>query len=100
MKLLDHFTINASNMCYEGLVLEVMGQDTLSILRRSSHGKLSLNNGRGASRQVAMGLEYLHKCGVGHEGLLPGHIALHLFTMDRSSHWKYLLYDIGIERIE
>lgn len=72
MKLLDHFTIHASNRSYDGLVLEVMGQNTFSVMENSSHGKMSLNNGREASRQVAMRLEYLHKFGIGHGGRYSG----------------------------
>lgn len=68
MKLLDHFTVHTSNGLYDGLVLEVMSENTFKVNRRSSHGRLSLENGRVASRQVAMGLDYLHKCGIGHGG--------------------------------
>lgn len=72
MKLLDYLTIDGSNRSYEGLVLEVMSQNTFRLMQDSSHGKLPLNKFRVASRQVAMGLEYLHKCGIDHEGLIPG----------------------------
>lgn len=70
VKLLDHFTIHASSKVYMGLVLEVMGQNAFSVMKMSSHGKLSFDNGCVASRQVAMGLEYLHRCGIGHGGLI------------------------------
>lgn len=71
MKLLDHFTIHAPKRSYEGLVLEVMSQKTFRIMKCSSHGKIPPNNGREASRQVAMGLEYLHRCGICHGGWIP-----------------------------
>lgn len=72
MKLLDHFTIHTSNRSYDGLVLEVMSMSVESVRLNSPHRKLSLNNGRVVSRQVAMGLEYLHRCGICHGGLVSG----------------------------
>ena len=71
MKLLDHFMIYTQTRSYEGLVLEVMSLNAFGAVQKARRGKLSLKNGRLASRQVAMGLEYLHKCGIGHGGLRP-----------------------------
>jgi hypothetical protein len=50
MKLLDHFTIYTPNMSYEGLVLEVMSLNICRVVQGAPRGKLSMNNGRLASR--------------------------------------------------
>lgn len=71
MKLLDQFTIFKPKMSYKGLVLEVMALNVYRVVQKAPQGKLSLEHGHLASRQIAMGLEYLHQCGVGHGGSSP-----------------------------
>lgn len=55
MKLLDHFTIDTPNVSYEGLILEVMSMNAFRVVQGAPRGKLSMNNGRLTSRQVAKG---------------------------------------------
>ncbi|KAI9835245.1 MAG: hypothetical protein M1837_003873 [Sclerophora amabilis] len=83
MQLLDHFTIHAPMMSYEGLVLEVMSRNAFRVVQSAPHGKLSLRNGSLASRQVAMGLDYLHQCGIAHGDLHTGNVCFTTSGLNR-----------------
>ncbi|KAL8718188.1 MAG: hypothetical protein Q9225_004650 [Loekoesia sp. 1 TL-2023] len=85
MELLDHFTIFTPKISYDCLVLEVMSLNAFRVVEKAPQLKLSLNHGRMASRQVAMGLEYLHKCGIAHGDLHTGNVCFAISGLNRLS---------------
>ena len=65
VQLLDDFDISASHKC---LVLEVMGRSIASRAEEFTGGRLPGSTTREVTYQVALGLDYLWKCGVAHGG--------------------------------
>lgn len=64
-QLLDEFDVSATHTC---LVLEIMGRSIASRAEEFIGGRLPGNMARQVSHQVALGLDYLWKCGVAHGG--------------------------------
>ncbi|KAI9840326.1 MAG: hypothetical protein M1837_001773 [Sclerophora amabilis] len=74
VQLLDDFALGTSHQC---LVLEVMGRDVQARADDHTGGRLPGKTGRDLTRQIALGLDYLWKCGVAHGDLHAGNV---LFT--------------------
>jgi hypothetical protein len=102
MKLLDHFNIDTPKMSYEGLFLEVMSMNAFRVVQGAPRGKLSMNNSRLTSRQVARGWNICTYVGLVMEVRAPVHVSpsntlSNCSLVDRSSYRKCMLYDIGVE---
>ena len=65
VQLLDHFNLGTSHKC---LVLDVMGSSLLSRADEYAEGRLPGKTAKGVTYQIALGLDYLWKCGVAHGG--------------------------------
>lgn len=63
--LLDNFHLGKSHIC---LVLDVLGNDVTSRAEIAFGHRLSMKTATSVASQVALGLDYLWKCGVAHGG--------------------------------
>ncbi|KKZ63890.1 hypothetical protein EMCG_01792 [[Emmonsia] crescens] len=66
VQLLDYFDLSVSHKC---LVLPVMGMDLQTRMDAENGHRLRKENAGSVARQVALGLDYLWKCGIAHGDL-------------------------------
>ncbi|KAF8877562.1 kinase-like domain-containing protein [Gymnopilus junonius] len=75
VQLLDHFYYRGPNGRHLCLVMDVMGQDMSSFARRCKYRRLPANLVRVISRQLLLGLDYLHQeCDIIHTDIKPANI--------------------------
>lgn len=90
VQLLDHFDLSTSHKC---LVLPVMGMDVQSSIDVAYGGRLNRKTTRSVSLQVAMGLDYLWKCGIAHgDGYILAYCGWRLLRIVRFALEKCLVY--------
>lgn len=65
VQLLDDFALGTSHKC---LVLDVMGRSIPSRAGYQPGGRLPAKTARAVTYQIALGLDYLWRCGVAHAG--------------------------------
>ena len=68
LSLLDDFLIDGPNGQHQCLVGEVVGSSIVNTREFSEHRMLSLKTARDITAQLALGLAFLHSCGVIHGG--------------------------------
>jgi serine/threonine-protein kinase SRPK3 len=67
-QLLDDFQLTGPNGTHACLVFEVLGPNAKTAADHSADGRLPGDVAWEASRQILLGLDYLHQHGVGHGG--------------------------------
>jgi len=65
---LDEFYIDGPNGHHRCLVTEVVGPSILDVKEATEHGLLSIDTARKITAQLALGLAYIHSCGIVHGG--------------------------------
>lgn len=68
LSLLDDFWIDGPNGRHQCLVSEVVGSTIVEAKEATEHGVLPLKAARKITAQLALGLSYIHSCGVLHGG--------------------------------
>lgn len=76
---LDHFDVSSTHSCQ---VFEVMGSDLQTHKEAQDCLRLSMPTVQSILRHLALGLDYLWKCGVAHGGKLS---ILHLYRLAENS---------------
>ncbi|KAF9169086.1 serine/threonine protein kinase, CMGC group [Mortierella sp. AD011] len=75
VELLDHFMHRGPNGLHVCMVFEVLGENLLSVIKRYRHKGIPFHLVRQISRQVLMGLDYMHReCGIIHTDLKPENV--------------------------
>ena len=77
ISLLHHFTITGPNGRHVALVFECLGDNLLSLIKRYDYQGVPIRIVKLITRQVLLGLDYLHRvCGIIHTDLKPENFLL------------------------
>jgi len=77
VSLLDHFEHSGPNGVHECLVFEALGESVLSTIKRYQYRGLPIHIVKQITKQVLLGLDYLHReCGVIHTDLKPENVLI------------------------
>lgn len=77
VSLLDHFEHNGPNGIHVCLVFEALGESVLSTIKRYQYRGLPVHIVKQITKQVLLGLDYLHReCGVIHTDLKPENVLI------------------------
>ncbi|CAI2187707.1 7790_t:CDS:2, partial [Funneliformis geosporum] len=75
VELLDHFQHKGPHGTHVCMVFEVLGENLLSLIKRYSHRGIPSHLVKQITKQVLMGLDYMHReCGVIHTDLKPENV--------------------------
>jgi len=104
VSLLDHFEHCGPNGVHVCLVFEALGESVLSTIKRYQYRGLPIHIVKQITKQVLLGLDYLHReCGVIHTDLKPENVLISIENaeeviaestasdmpdIDHSRHWK------------
>jgi serine/threonine-protein kinase SRPK3 len=77
VSLLDHFEHHGPNGVHVCLVFEALGESVLSTIKRYQYRGLPIHIVKQITKQVLLGLDYLHReCGVIHTDLKPENVLI------------------------
>ena len=65
---LDEFHVSGPNGRYLCLISEVTGPSILEVKSAGEHGMLPIETAQNVTVQLALGLSYIHSCGIVHRG--------------------------------
>ncbi|GAA5899728.1 hypothetical protein JCM6882_005423 [Rhodosporidiobolus microsporus] len=77
VSLLDHFTHRGPNGNHVCMVFEVLGENLLGLIKRYHHRGVPDHICKQISKQVLLGLDYIHReCGIIHTDLKPENVLI------------------------
>ena len=77
VRLLDHFEHSGPNGRHVCMVFEMLGANLLSVIRKSDYRGLPIDAVRNVTKQICMGLDFLHRrCSIIHTDLKPENVLL------------------------
>ncbi|KAG2177981.1 hypothetical protein INT43_003234, partial [Umbelopsis isabellina] len=83
-QLLDHFTHRGPNGTHICMTFEVLGENLLSVIKRYKHRGIPITIVKQITKQVLLGLEYLHtECGIIHTDLKPENVLVCIPDVER-----------------
>ncbi|CAO3669116.1 unnamed protein product [Umbelopsis ramanniana] len=94
-QLLDHFTHRGPNGTHICMAFEVLGENLLSVIKRYKHRGIPTNIVKQITKQVLLGLEYLHtECNIIHTDLKPENVLVCIPEVERFLRREQSLADI------
>ena len=94
-QLLDHFTHRGPNGTHICMAFEVLGENLLSVIKRYKHRGIPTNIVKQITKQVLLGLEYLHtECNIIHTDLKPENVLVCIPDVERFLRREDALADI------
>jgi serine/threonine-protein kinase SRPK3 len=94
-QLLDHFTHRGPNGTHICMAFEVLGENLLSVIKRYKHRGIPTNIVKQITKQVLLGLEYLHtECNIIHTDLKPENVLVCIPDVERFLRREQSLADI------
>ncbi|ORX93074.1 kinase-like protein [Basidiobolus meristosporus CBS 931.73] len=77
VELLDHFQHTGPNGTHVCMVFEVLGENLLGLIKRYQHRGIPVRMVKEITKQVLLGLDYLHReCGIIHTDLKPENVLI------------------------
>ncbi|KAK9720775.1 serine/threonine protein kinase, CMGC [Basidiobolus ranarum] len=77
VELLDHFQHVGPNGIHVCMVFEVLGENLLGVIKRYNHHGIPVRMVKEITKQVLLGLDYLHReCGIIHTDLKPENVLI------------------------
>lgn len=94
-QLLDHFTHRGPNGTHICMAFEVLGENLLSVIKRYKHRGIPTTIVKQITKQVLLGLEYLHtECNIIHTDLKPENVLVCIPDVERFLRREQNLSDI------
>jgi len=77
VRLMDHFYHQGPHGMHVCMVFEVLGENLLTLIRRFDHRGLPMDVVRRFTKQLLLGLDYMHRvCGIIHTDIKPENVLL------------------------